>query len=942
MKKPLTLFALLAVLITVGSAEASDLIWSQPPDLPQALFGPSVQTRTGLPIDSEISDDFDLVGTIDRVVVNGTRDASAPDGPVVYGVFVRFYQWSAGVPAALQAEYFVQSGSPGLVYDPVRPATIDVSLPTPFSAMGKHFISVQLVIDDGWYWMSANRGAPRGSTPYQRDNLAGGNWLNVPPPAGVERDGSFQLYGTLSGPARIDSLSAASLTRSGRLRLFGANFGAAQGNSQVLIDGVPAIVSRWSDTSIVAYVPESAALGFVSVQVATGGGLSNSIALDVTARQASGRIRWRFEVDGDYTAFRPTAAPDGTVYVHDVSGRLYALRPDGGLKWIFKGGPTFPSGPPAVGPDGTVYIAMGWVIQAVNPNGTLKWQFNHPNSQGVIGGPAVGPDGKVYAAMDLPNSGVIALSPLDGRLVWRNSGSPAIAEYGQLGLELVFGPSTAGGPVDQFYFACDNYGTDPQGHIYAFNLNGGQRWTIASGFSTPPQTAVGPDGTVSVGVAAYNPSTGKLKWSAYSALGSGTSSPTDVGPDGTVYVEPTYLGSLAALNGQTGAVLWRIASVGGRVGPTVSPLNDVVLVAGQPNFGMPGFFKAFTTGGQLLWQLDMEGTPYPGPFEAPFTRGRFSADGTTVYIATIISGEPVDNQHCYVYALQTSDAPAPSPQLSSLAINPASVTGGSSSQGTVGLSGPAPVEGVVVSLSSSNPSAAAVPATVTVPAGAASATFSVTTTPVSATTAVTLGASYDGATLNAVLTLTPAPPPSVVPSSLSLSPSSVTSGSFSQGTVMLSGPAPSGGALIALASNNTTVATVPASVTVPENGTAVTFTVSTRSVQSSTTVTITASLGGVSKSAALTVTPPPPPAEIVSIQLAEYVASKRQLRVQATSTNKSATLGVYVTSTGQFIGALTNNGGGRYGGQFTWSSNPQNITVRSSTGGTATSVVMVK
>src|SRR6185503_20519935 len=160
------------------------------------------------------------------------------------------------------------------------------------------------------------------------------------------------------------------------------------------------------------------------------------------APQVNGTIKWRFEVDGDYMAFRPTIGPDGTIYFQDVNGHLYALRPDGSVKWVFQG--VYPYGPVAVGADNTTYIASGGTIQAISPAGTLVWQFTDPNSQGVIGGPAVGPDGKVYAVMDLLGLGAIALSAADGHLVWSNPGNPRIAEYGQLGLELVFGPASPG------------------------------------------------------------------------------------------------------------------------------------------------------------------------------------------------------------------------------------------------------------------------------------------------------------------------------------------------------------------------------------------------------------------------------------------------------------------------------------------------------------------
>jgi hypothetical protein len=83
-------------------------------------------------------------------------------------------------------------------------------------------------------------------------------------------------------------------------------------------------------------------------------------------------------------------------------------------------------------------------------------------------------------------------------------------------------------------------------------------------------------------------------------------------------------------------------------------------------------------------------------------------------------------------------------------------------------------------------------------------------------------------------------------------------------------------------------------------------------------------------------------ADTVNIQLAEYESSKRVLRVEATSNNANAVLRCYVTSTGALIGTLTNTGGGRYRGELSWSSNPQNVTVRSSLGGSATRAVTAK
>jgi hypothetical protein len=196
--------------------------------------------------------------------------------------------------------------------------------------------------------------------------------------------------------------------------------------------------------------------------------------------------------------------------------------------------------------------------------------------------------------------------------------------------------------------------------------------------------------------------------------------------------------------------------------------------------------------------------------------------------------------------------------LSSVALNPTSVPGGSSSTGTVTLSGPAPSYGVPVDLSSSA-SAATVPASVTVAGGASSANFTVNTSAVTASIPVTITASYAGVTKTAPLTVVPIQATPTL-SSLTLNPTSVTGGAQSStGTVTLSGPALAGGAQVLLSSDNA-AASVPANVTVAAGASSANFTVTTIAVTTSTPVNISASYAGVTKTAPLTVTPPGTPA----------------------------------------------------------------------------------
>ncbi len=87
---------------------------------------------------------------------------------------------------------------------------------------------------------------------------------------------------------------------------------------------------------------------------------------------------------------------------------------------------------------------------------------------------------------------------------------------------------------------------------------------------------------------------------------------------------------------------------------------------------------------------------------------------------------------------------------------------------------------------------------------------------------------------------------------------------------------------------------------------------------------------------------PTPVVDAVRIQRAEYQRSKGSLRVDATDTEPSATLRVYVTASGALVGTLKNNGNGRFSASLSWPTNPENITVRSSFGGSTSSPVALK
>jgi hypothetical protein len=178
------------------------------------------------------------------------------------------------------------------------------------------------------------------------------------------------------------------------------------------------------------------------------------------------------------------------------------------------------------------------------------------------------------------------------------------------------------------------------------------------------------------------------------------------------------------------------------------------------------------------------------------------------------------------------DAPAVAAPAS-VALNPASVTGGAGSTGTVTLTTAAPVGGATVTLTSSNVNAATVPASVTVAANAITATFAIATKAVTTATAVTIKAAKA-----ATLTVNP-PAGTAALAAVSFNPATVMFGSNTTGTVTLTAAAPAGGAVVALSSSDWVSFNVPASVTVAAGATSAKFTVGTAIGKSRTTVTAT-------------------------------------------------------------------------------------------------------
>lgn len=165
------------------------------------------------------------------------------------------------------------------------------------------------------------------------------------------------------------------------------------------------------------------------------------------------------------------------------------------------------------------------------------------------------------------------------------------------------------------------------------------------------------------------------------------------------------------------------------------------------------------------------------------------------------------------------------------------VVGGRGTTGTVNLATVAPVGGQTISLSSSI-TAVSVPASVLVPENAKSVSFPITTSAVSATASSFITASFETKTLQNTLTVNP------LLGGLGLSSGRVSAGASLTGAVFLNGSAPAGGAVIALVSTDTSLATVPSTVTVPAGIGRFNFPIATSQVATAKTVKIQATYAG--------------------------------------------------------------------------------------------------
>ncbi|HLJ54408.1 MAG TPA: hypothetical protein VKT77_05160 [Chthonomonadaceae bacterium] len=201
---------------------------------------------------------------------------------------------------------------------------------------------------------------------------------------------------------------------------------------------------------------------------------------------------------------------------------------------------------------------------------------------------------------------------------------------------------------------------------------------------------------------------------------------------------------------------------GSSSGPTISPDGSKIVVMANWQFIL---MNADGSGQTVIMSDPTAGDPVFSPDGTRLAFAKADATGTEETFTVSLDGSGL-TQLTFGPGISPpssieGNAPgnwvtgsAGAPALASLTLSPSTVQPGGGTQGTVTISPAAPAGGISVALSGS--SSVAVPAGITIPAGATSASFPIGAASVTSLTIATVTAAFDGASVSATLQINPA------------------------------------------------------------------------------------------------------------------------------------------------------------------------------------------
>jgi outer membrane protein assembly factor BamB len=133
---------------------------------------------------------------------------------------------------------------------------------------------------------------------------------------------------------------------------------------------------------------------------------------------------WLNILGGGLRNVSPALSHDGSVVYVTTSGiRLHALDALTGIElWELvlerrRNGARAPNYTPVVGDDGTIYVGLDEGLFAVNPDGSLKWQFKTGRRR-IFSPPAIGADGTLFVGAARRTDGMLFAVTPDGLEKW--------------------------------------------------------------------------------------------------------------------------------------------------------------------------------------------------------------------------------------------------------------------------------------------------------------------------------------------------------------------------------------------------------------------------------------------------------------------------------------------------------------------------------------------
>lgn len=309
-----------------------------------------------------------------------------------------------------------------------------------------------------------------------------------------------------------------------------------------------------------------------------------------------------------------------------------------------------------------------------------------------------------------------------------------------------------------------------------------------------------------------------------SSLFVATGGGSDLGPEGIYALQvPAWLDRI------TGAAT---VPSGGKTNLTAYVANKAPASGVNVEFSASPTSATFATSAKLI-------PAYKASIANEASFPAVGTDTTYTFSATIPgSGESVST---------TVVLKAPIPTTVTYA-NP-TIVAGQTATGTVTMAGIAPTGGYVVNLASDD-ATATVPATVTIPEGTNSTTFTVTTQSSGRTIRPNITATANGVSATGQLRV------NANTLNLAITPTTITAGGVATGTVSVNVPTTGTGIVVSLTSSSAG-AKVPATVTIPAGATSADFTVSTPSASTGSTPVITATYDAQVKTVNLTVNQTP-------------------------------------------------------------------------------------